>query len=567
MQVDMFNINDFIAANHCKEVTSPIFFQYDGTPTVDGLFSYEIFGVTAEERKNIFGYIDLHGKFIHPILYSMFVSRMSNISSILNGEKYAVIANKKITFVDKDVDGAETGLDFLYDHFDEIEWMNEMEEEEMTSIDKKSRMKLIKSLGKKEFFVDKWLVLPPYYRDQSSTNMSMGDTINKLYKELISRTRALKTSFSFEIFGNETKRAVQDMLANIYFATISPLSGKNVNIIPGTNNTELVGTRKNSLVRKSLLGNTIDWSASSVITTPQNNMANTVNEKPVPWGYCSIPLASVVSMFNPFFVAYLEDFFEDIFNMIMTNDPNISNINIRQFGSEAISKMCKRFIESPGERFSPISYEYLDDDGNKVTGTLKMAIRVTDEEFDYRNITMMDVMYMAASEIVKDKHAYVTRYPIDNFQSIFPARIKVLTTMKTLNADVILGIPFGFNEYTNDRNAFSEKLSEIISSLSISHYSEYPTIPDDYHSEGDSAMYDVTILGNQYISSMKADYDGDTIFMKPIFTKEANAEAERLIYAKTAVLDASGKLSRSIAGLSKEAVLGAYELTKNDPTA
>ena len=50
MKLDLFNIEDFIKANHCQEVTSPVFFQYDGNPNPNGLFSYEIFGVLAVDN-------------------------------------------------------------------------------------------------------------------------------------------------------------------------------------------------------------------------------------------------------------------------------------------------------------------------------------------------------------------------------------------------------------------------------------------------------------------------------------------------------------------------------------
>ena len=69
MKIDIFNIDDFIKANNCKEVTNPVFFDWSGQPTPDGLFSYEIFGVTELERKSIFGYIDLGAHYIHPVIF------------------------------------------------------------------------------------------------------------------------------------------------------------------------------------------------------------------------------------------------------------------------------------------------------------------------------------------------------------------------------------------------------------------------------------------------------------------------------------------------------------------
>ena len=54
-----------------KPVTNPINMERDGIPTDDGLFSTEIFGVTAEERKHKYGYINLNTKIIHPVIYGV----------------------------------------------------------------------------------------------------------------------------------------------------------------------------------------------------------------------------------------------------------------------------------------------------------------------------------------------------------------------------------------------------------------------------------------------------------------------------------------------------------------
>lgn len=62
-----------------------------------------------------------------------------------------------------------------------------------------------------------------------------------------------------------------------------------------------------------------------------------------------------------------------------------------------------------------------------------------------------------------------------------------------------------------------------------------------------------------------ADYDGDMVYIKPVFTKEANAEAERLIWAKTNILKANGSLARSMKDIGKDAIMGLYEFTKDAP--
>jgi len=46
---------------------------------------------------------------------------MRGLGEILQGKKFAVIADKKIKVVPEDFPGAETGIDFVYDNFENID--------------------------------------------------------------------------------------------------------------------------------------------------------------------------------------------------------------------------------------------------------------------------------------------------------------------------------------------------------------------------------------------------------------------------------------------------------------
>ena len=136
------------------------------------------------------------------------------------------------------------------------------------------------------------------------------------------------------------------------------------------------------------------------------------------------------------------------------------------------------------------------------------------------------------------KHVYVTRFPVANYQNIYPARVKILTTSKTRK----IYISFDNENYEYDENYF--------------------TLPS-MGSKSECEFFDVTIIGNGIISSMGADYDGDTVFLRGVFTEEANNEAEKLIWKKTNLFSANGNISRTISGLSKDVVLGLFELSKD----
>ncbi len=550
LKIDLFNIDKFIEENHCPEVTNPIFFNYDQTPTADGLFSYELFGISDDDRKNIFGYIDLGGHYIHPMIYSLLTARFGSFRDILTGNKYAIIADKKVKIVPEDFDGAETGLDFFYDHYEEINWIDNLEEEEMDSLDKKTRLKFLKSLKKDEFFVSKWLVLPPFYRAAAADSQSMGDSINNLYKDLISRTRSMKTGFSISLFGAETRLKIQNTLRDLYLTTLAPASGKNLIFEKGKVEGTLKGSSKNSLIRKHLLGKTVDYTASAVITSPEISGSKDPYTTPAPFGYSRFPLATLLSLFQPFIVAtgvaFLEDFLQGFYT---ANYSDIKKIDLNQYNAEYVAKLVKKFIKSRDDRFSFIpEFSYVDKNGEtkKAFANIYKAFNVhgnnTDNlEWKEYTMTLTDFFFLVADQCLHDKHVYVTRYPVTNFQNIYPSKIIIMSTARTRKTALKIG-----------------------SEDSISIIDEYPIIPEDNSIKSiDSDFLDVMYPGNAPLAAIGGDYDGDMLYMKSLFSKEANEEAERLIYSKTNILKADGKVSRSLADIGKECVMGLYELTKD----
>jgi hypothetical protein len=526
MKLDLFDIDKFVAQNDCPQVRNPVFFNYDKTPTETGLFSYELFGVTDRERKGVFGYIDLNGNYIHPLIYSMMGTRMGSMKDLLIGDRYVVIEDGKLVTVPEDYEGAGTGIKFLYDNFDKIKWADELEEEEIDSIDKSTRLKFLKNIKKNEFFIRKWLVIPPHYRAESAEAGTLGEEINEMYKDLISKTNSMKQGYSIQIFGERTQLAIQNLLLQIFNETVKPIQGKN------------------SMLRKHLLGKTIDFTASNVITSPPISSSNSPAEMPVKFGYGLYPIATVLSLFQPFFVKYTVDFLTEMlasFSEAFYGE--IKTINYNQFNTDYAEKLLKLYVKSEDERFEPVSVEYINNDNKKV----KKYIEIEESEnkdgpFIGRPMTYTDLFFWIAKDVIEDKHVYVTRHPVTNFQNIYPTKIKMMTTAKT------------------KKKAFIKIGPDILE------FADYPLIrfkgdPKPAR-KTDYGFINVFMPGNIYLKAIGGDYDGDMLYMRGLFTKEANDEAEKLIYAKSNLLDASGGPSRGIKKIGKEAVVTLYELTK-----
>ena len=68
------------------------------------------------------------------------------------------------------------------------------------------------------------------------------------------------------------------------------------------------------------------------------------------------------------------------------------------------------------------------------------------------------------------------------------------------------------------------------------------------------------MLSNVYLKTMGADYDGDQVSVRVVFSQEANAECERLHGAPTNFLSANGT---NVRVTTNEAIQTLYMLTKD----
>ena len=70
MELSVLDIEKFVKVNGLQPVTALTFFEATGAPTEGGLFSYSIFGrAGSEDRKRRWAYIDLNGRFLHPLIF------------------------------------------------------------------------------------------------------------------------------------------------------------------------------------------------------------------------------------------------------------------------------------------------------------------------------------------------------------------------------------------------------------------------------------------------------------------------------------------------------------------
>lgn len=504
MKLDSLDIDKFVTLHACKEVSNPIFFVGGNVPTPDGLFSHEIFGRPgSKERKTIFAYINLKKKFVHPVFYKMFISMDKKVSEILSGTNFFVLTEDGKLKEDKE--NGKTGVTFFYQIFDKLKFEN------TGTFRRSNYISLLKKLKKDDIFIDKFLVIPPFLRDYdpSKTNsfeIKATDEVNDKYAKLIRFSKSLTESEAYDFMTTITESNVQNLLYEIYKYFVSKLS------------------KKTGMIHQSLLGKGIDYATRSVISSP-NMCSMTYKDLKTRFGFTGIPLSQIAVLFYPFFVKYIQDFIYERENEISFFEYKKKKIEIKnlkeQFTEEKIKKDIALYIKSVESRFKTITVK--DKEGNEY------PINLFRKELK-RNFTLTDLLFVAAKDICKDKHVYITRYPVEQYQNIYPSRIAILSTTKTVPVEL------------EDR-----------------YLPDYPLIFPDYPCE-DELFCDTVVMNNSYLLSLGADYDGDTISLRGVFTKEANEEAEKLIYAKTNFFDQQGRNSRV---LGNEAIQTLYALTRD----
>ena len=115
MKIDLLDFDAFIKRNKCPEVKNSVLFNFGNKPTEDGLLSIELFGqMGSDDRKNIFGYIDLKKKYLHPLIYKILVSMNRKLVQCINGTKYFAVNGKGEII--KNTANAQNSLKFRYDN-------------------------------------------------------------------------------------------------------------------------------------------------------------------------------------------------------------------------------------------------------------------------------------------------------------------------------------------------------------------------------------------------------------------------------------------------------------------
>ena len=528
LKFEVFNIDKFIKANDCKQITNPVFYTRNNIPTDDGLLSNTIFGITQEDRSGIFGYIDLNGWFMDPSCYKAWTRLDRRIKDIVHKNKsYKLNARGELI---EDPNG-ETGLAFLRKNIDKIKF------KETTSEGQELKRKYLEK-NRNKIFINKYIVIPPYYRDTNTGSRSVGvGGVNKLYSSLLVAVNSLKTTqeYGFDASGPMEAR-VQEAILTLYDWFCG-----NTNAAPNAKDEGVGLAGKRGILHRAVMSKTANYAARLVISAPEL-AAHRPDDMMVDFDHSAIPLAAVVATFRPFIQFHVRRFFENEFMgteqyPVMDRNGKVTYVTPKdpliEFSDERIKEEMEKFIHGFNNRFVPIEIPVEDYKGKVYMG-FKGAFGKDNnpqEAIMKRRLTWCDVFFKAAVDATQDKMILITRYPVDSRFNEIATQVVVNSTLETE--------PMYINGTL---------------------YKYYPKIREsDIGSNTGHAFVDTLILSNLYLKGLGGDYDGDTVVCKGCYMQEVNTELLEFSHSKMNFIDLGCNNIRESGG---NVVQSMYCLTK-----
>lgn len=525
MKVDLIPTKKFAVANQLVDVPNPVTFEKGAIPSEDGLLSTEIFGSSVKDRRNNYAMIDLKGPFFTPHVYKSIKRMDRRVESIVNGTKKFIISDKG-ELIEDDEKGS-SGMSWLYKNWEKIKWKRN------ESSIRNERIDLLEAYPKDTIFVSLWPVIPAFYRDVNLQDADNGKVahheINDLYSRLIRLTMSVSDNNQFDFMFYRTSFTIQTTLVEIYDLLKGMLE------------------KKNGLIRKSLLGKSIDYGARAVISAPVFN-TNTAEEMEVSFYKSGIPLAQTCANFTVLVIAEVRRFFERELESMGMKYPvrdsktgDISYIKLRDpamhFNEDFITKKLNRFVHSPSDRFEKIELP-VDDPTYKKKLYLSFAGRgydpkdpATESDLINRPATWTDVFFQAAVAVTEERMVWITRYPLLDYFGMLATKVSVRSTLKTTPVKI------GNKVYPN-----------------------YPVVDLDMDI-GDVGTYfvDTVVISNLYLTGLGGDYDGDQVSIRGVFSQEANAEAKKVMESKAYILNVYGE---NIRKTTNESIQTLYMMTR-----
>ena len=477
-----------------------------------GLFSVEIFGRSGTEARNkTFGYIKLPVGIIHPVIFKALSEMREFYLGLMSQTKYGIWDNKLKDFVPSNAIDGETGMHFFTSHMTELKLLpNES--------DKRSfNIKLFEKY-KNRCMIENLLVLPAGLRDYeiSESGKPEEGEVNAFYRKIIGLSNLINASTvkSDPAGVDSTRFNIQLTVNDLYNYFRSLIEGKSKFIQSKWASRKIFNSTRN-------VASTI---SNDALTADDPNI---LKSNDVAVGLHQYAKATMPLSLNKLRETYLNKIFPGPNSpAVLVNRKTLKKelVHIKPehydewMGTEGLENIIARF----GERDIRHTELMVDDHylGLIYKGkdnTFKFLQDIDDipdpsyKEYVYP-ITFTELLYISLYKDSDTIPAYITRYPIASYGSIFPAYSHLKTTM-----------PSEVRWELNDDWSRSSNMAK-----------NFPIKNADF--------FDTIAVHQSKLLRLNLDFDGDVISYTCVITDEAKAEVEEKLNSASYYVNANGKM-------------------------
>ena len=507
MQIRLINVDKMIRNKRLLEVTN---FNLDGPGS---LFDPNIFGHGDEKIKR-FGYIKLNGHFVHPVLYNGAKRLWRELPSIIDGRKRFII-DKSGNLVQDPL--GETGLEWLYNNFDRIN-LKKLKDLDGNKLTTKRMKKSYDKLTRDEFFIDKILVKPLHFRDLDTDKASIKiDELNQYYIDILKAAKFKERTMGMSYtFFNDAK--IQGLLASIYDYLSTTFD-------------------KDGIQKGAVMSRSIDNAVRLIAVIPEIRNKDVLGKGRYTLNTTTLPLHHFLNGCPIQAITASKRILQSLFDR--GKFPSMSQDDFdNHFTDESLKEALVNYDHSHLERLQPVKDSY----GN----TCKLFFKFRDEESkqvteEERDLTWVDLFYLAADMFREKTRAMITRYPITGKDSNIFVKIN-LTVFTVDEGDVEI--------YLNEGDP--DPIYEFKDNYpNVGKYVVNPQMLD--------RLFDETVrISNLHASGLGLDYDGDKMSIKILYSKESVQAVDNINNKAISYLNIDGSSAKSIA---KEAIQSIYNLT------
>lgn len=488
-----------------------------------GLFSVEIFGrIGSVDRESRFGYIDLGLPVIHPVIYRNILKLKSFYEDIILGKAFAVFDPVSKDFVASNELEGKTGYTFFYDHWKKVEFKS------TGSGIRMNRLNLIEKY-KGNCILKTFLVSPAAYREVEidAYGRTTMDEVNEAYRRLLMQSRDVPEYFgpNDDMSLYDRKRvALQNTVMEIYNHYERLLSGKG-------------GFIQSNWASRKVFDGTRNVISSLDTNAADLDMPNRPKFKDVAIGLyqgaVSVKPKTIFGLRN----SIIGNVFNSSTQQVELIDMKTLKLVPVNVSAETVDKWATpdglervinelKVVEQRSRAIviqgHYLALMYLDDKSNfKIFRDITEFPKHLDRKF-IRPITYAELVYLSGLSMWNTTVGFVTRYPIENYNSSIPCRMYLKTTVRGE-----LRYPLGW-DWERDETA----------PIAL----EYPVFTINEPAQ----WHDSISLPPATLAPLTADFDGDTTSWIACYTEESIAEANKFFKSRLAYIRAGGGIAFSL---------------------